>query len=588
MKLTKLFTLILISFGLYGCPGSDGPGNGPEYLALKGGKFAGGVFRLSEPQYVRSLYPPSIVDVYTYRTACQIYEGLLKFNPETLELENGIAKSVEFDEANNSYIIKLKKNVFFHDDVCFENGKGRNVVAKDVEYCFKQIATPSSINQSFHLVKGIVKGAEEFYQAAKDGKPLDKISGLEVVDEYTLKIEILSSAATFRYNLARQGLFIYPEEAWRKYHKDMSTHPVGTGPFMLKDPTALEEQKAIVLLRNPKYHKEDEFGNKLPFLKSIYITHEAEKKLEYMNFKNKKLEMVYRIPASKLTEMIEEGADIKSSNVPELSTQLLLLNNQDKLFNDINLRKAFSFAINRELLFEFTIDGEGHEPGNHGVTPPVSVFDENYHVKQIRGYQFNEDSAKYYLKKAGYSSGDEFPEIKFFYNAEGERHTNVAIELKNQLKQHLGIEISLELTQHSKIIDYSKKGNYQMTRIAWIADYPSPENFLSMFYGKDVPNVNTQQTSFPNIARYKSEEFDKLYKKGVDAVDPKESYQYFMLAEQHLMNSAPVIVLWYDAGYRIIQSYVKGFPSNPLEYRDFSYVYFDYDKIEKDKNAKKD
>ena len=83
------------------------------------------------------------------------------------------------------------------------------------------------------------------------------------------------------------------------------------------------------------------------------------------------------------------------------------------------------------------LNGEGFAPGVHGITPPVF---NNYDIESIRGYSLNIDSARHYLKKAGYSSGRNFPKLEFLLNAEGERNTNVAVEIQKQLKDHLNYE----------------------------------------------------------------------------------------------------------------------------------------------------
>ena len=80
--------------------------------------------------------------------------------------------------------------------------------------------------------------------------------------------------------------------------------------------------------------------------------------------------------------------------------------------------------------------------------------------------------------------------------------------------------------------------------------------------------------SYPNLSRYQNPKFDEYYKKALTAPTQSEAMEYFMKAEQIMIDDAPVIVLWYDEGYRLIQSYVKNFPNNPMQYRDFSEVYF--------------
>jgi peptide/nickel transport system substrate-binding protein len=158
-------------------------------------------------------------------------------------------------------------------------------------------------------------------------------------------------------------------------------------------------------------------------------------------------------------------------------------------------------------------------------------------------------------------------------NPEGERNTLVAVEIQKQLKDHLNVDIELVILPFAQLLERSYQGDYNMLRAAWVADFPSPENFLWIFNSKDVP-VSPEEVSYPNVARYINREFDRLYDQALNANSIAAANVYFQEAEQLLMEDAPCIILWYDEGYRLVQSYVKNFPNNPMQYRDLSNVYF--------------
>jgi len=121
-------------------------------------------------------------------------------------------------------------------------------------------------------------------------------------------------------------------------------------------------------------------------------------------------------------------------------------------------------------------------------------------------------------------------------------------------------------------------------RFAWGADVPNAENFVWILYGKDVPETK-EETSYPNLMRYQSARFDELYEAGLNSITLEEANSNFMKAEQLAMNDAPLIVLWYDEGYRLLQSYVKDCPNNPMQFRDFSTAYIQKaEKLEEVKN----
>ena len=115
----------------------------------QGGRYYGGIFRMNETEYIKNLYPPAITDVYSYRVANQVYEGLFRLKPDNLTVINGLAESHTVDESGTVYTIRLRDDVYFHDDPCFSTGKGRKLIAEDVAYCFTRLCTQSPLNQNF-------------------------------------------------------------------------------------------------------------------------------------------------------------------------------------------------------------------------------------------------------------------------------------------------------------------------------------------------------------------------------------------------------------------------------------------------------
>lgn len=570
----RLFTLLITCLSLYSCtPTESGNTSAPELKPVEGGKYYGGIFRLNEPEYIKNLFPHSIIDVYSYRIATQIYEGLFKFNQETLEVTPGLVESYTTNDDHTVYRFRLKDNVYFHDDACFPEGKGRKLTAEDVKYCFSLVCTKDKNNQASHLFLGIVKGARNFYESPTPAG----IEGIKVIDDLTIEVTLIEPNSMFLYNLARPGAFIFPREAYELYKEEMRTKCVGTGPFKL---ASVDEDISIILKRNEHYHGKDEHGNQLPFLDALIVSFIKDKKIELLQFKKQELDMMYRIPTDYIIDVLEETSSENNDKqydlqrVPEMSTQFLAFNNSSKVFKDKNVRKAFSFAIDRERILDYILNGEGFKEGIHGITPPVF---QKYDISNIKGYTFNVDSAKIYLNKAGYPNGKGFPTITLDLNTEGEQYSNVALEVKKQLENHLNIQIDLKISPFAQIVEKSNSGNFELMRLAWIADYPSPENYLWAFHSKTLPKSDRDK-SYPNLTRYKNEKFDELYEKAMEAKNSDEAFKYFLEAEKVLIEDAPFLVLWYDEGYRLIQSYVKNFPNNPMQYRDFSTVYFDKGK----------
>jgi peptide/nickel transport system substrate-binding protein len=124
----------------------------------------------------------------------------------------------------------------------------------------------------------------------------------------------------------------------------------------------------------------------------------------------------------------------------------------------------------------------------------------------------------------------------------------------------------------SQKIEDASYARSEIIRSAWVADFPSPETFLWMFYGASVPPMIIEP-SFPNTTRYSNPKFDALFNAGRSAKTLENSYADFSKAEELLMKDAPIMVLWYDENYRLFKSNVHDLWSNPMRYRDYSKVY---------------
>lgn len=574
----SLLPLLLAVFVMGSCSNDkDGRSENAEALVeAKGGKYSGGIFKYNEAEFLKNLFPHNITDATSYRIASQVYEGLMKFTQDSLHLTNGLAESYTIDESKTVYTFKLRKGVMFHDNACFPEGKGRELTAEDVKYCFSLLCTSNpQQNQGFSMFQGILKGADAYYEATVGGKkPEFDVEGIKVIDPLTIQFTLIEPNSIFLYNLARPFTFVFAKEAYEKYGQEMRVKAVGTGPFVI---SSVDEGTSVNLLRNPNYYLKDEDGTQLPYLNGISVKFLKDRKIELIEFKKGNFHMMYRLPTDFIID-IEEQSVKKTGEYgmyelqknPEMAVHFLSFANQGKMFNNVNLRKAISFGIDRKMILDKVLDGEGDAPGFWGITP-INVFPD-YDAKSITGYTLNLDSANYYLKKAGFKNGADVPKIVLELNSDGGRNEAVANEVRTQLKNNLNITIETNVVTTATLIDNMIGGKADLFRVGWIADYPSPENFLWYLYGKNVP-ASASTSSYPNMARYKNSTFDNLYEQGLKAQSTAEAYKYFLAAEKVAMSEAPIVVLWYDEAYRLMQPTVKNFPNNAMQYRDFTHVY---------------
>jgi peptide/nickel transport system substrate-binding protein len=559
-----IFTSLLIA----SCGGDKNKNTGDSVTAeAKGGKVYGGYLRLSETESFQSLNPISILDVTSNFIATQIYDGLVRLNNATLKVEPAIAEKWEIDAAGTKYTFHLKKGVTFQDDKCFSGGVGREVKANDFKYSFELLCKNTPDNQAFFSTfKDRVKGANNYYE----GK--GELEGIKVIDDYTLEVTLEHPSTVFLQILAESLCGVVAKEAVDKYGKDMK---IGAGAFVFDVNKSTKDK--IVLRKNPTYYGMDSLGNKLPFLDSVLIYIIPTKDQELALFKDGKLDMITSLPSQSIKEMVEtQIQDFQSAppkylldNAAEMITQYYTFNVSRPPFDNPKVRKAFNLAINRKRIVEEILNNQAFGPATNGLTPSTFA---GYDISKIKGYDYDVAEAKKLLAEAGYPNGRAFPPVKIILNSGGARNTNVVVEVQKQLLENLNVNVDFEVIPMAQKLELASTGQSDIVRDAWVADYPSPESFLSVFYGATVPK-DAAQKSYPNTARYKNAQFDKYFEMGRDAINRDSSFAYFMKAEQQLMNDAPMIALWYDGNYRLTRYGIQNANTNAMRYRNLSDVY---------------
>ncbi|MGB0882616.1 MAG: ABC transporter substrate-binding protein [Vicingaceae bacterium] len=574
-----IYLFIGAAFFITSC-GGDNNTEVKEAKVAKGDVKYGGVFKMNDTEDFKSLYPLNITFALENRIASQIYEGLLKFKQSDLSVLPSLAEKWEVNEDATSFTFHIRKGVKFHDNKCFDGGKGREITAHDFKYCFDRIAVSSPSNQLFWIFKDKVKGANEYHESTNNKAPLEGgISGIKVIDDYTLQIDLNYSFAGFVNILAHNGTYLYPKEAVDAYGDEMRVNCVGTGAFRLKK---IKESETVILDRNPEYWDVDEYGNQLPYLDGLKFSFNKEKKAELLEFKKGNLDMIFRLPLEMIDDVVGELEDAKKGGnrpyimqvEPALSVYYLGFQHQLEPFNNIHVRKAFNYAIDRDAIVNYTLQGEGR-PALYGIVPPFK----GYGHESVNGYTFSPEKAQEHMAKAGFANGKGFPEISLQINSGGGgRNVQIAEVVQKMLNENLGINIKIQQMQMGQQTENVETGNAKFWRTGWVADYPDPENFLNLLYGGNVPDELSQK-AYINSMRYKSDAFDALFSKALREVDKTKRFELYRQADQQAINDAAIMPIFYDENTRLIQVYVKNFPANPMEHRDMTRVYFDHEEI---------
>lgn len=573
---------IIYSFLVLGLLASCGSNNSSKENNKKanGSVNYGGVFRMNEIEDFRSLYPLDITEVVSQRISSQVYEGLVKLSQADLTILPSLAQKWEKNADASQWIFLIRKGVKYHDDECFPGGKGREITAKDFMYCFQQLCSVSPQNSQFgNTFKDRVVGANEYYQSTVDKNPLPGgISGIKIIDEYTIQIDLLFPFAGFLNILSTPACWVYPKEALDKYGVEMRSKCVGTGPFQAKN---IKEGDVVILERNPDYWDVDEYDNKLPYLDALKFSFIKEKKNELLEFKRGNLDMVFQIPVESISDILGELDHAKEANapfdlqvIPAMTIFYFGFQIQSDIFDKKEVRLAFNYSIDRDKIVNYTLQGEG-VPAKYGIVPPSF---KDYDSKSIKGFTFDVDKARKYLAAAGYPNGKGFPKLILQLNQGGNnRNIQIAEVIQKMLMENLNIEIELSVLAQAEHLERIETGKTLFWRTGWVADYPDPETFLTILYSKHIPK-NLSDKAYLNSMRYKNVRFDSLFTAAMQEVDIEKRMKLYMQADQVAIDDAAIMPIFYDENYRLVQTYIKSFPANAMEHRDLTRVYFEKEK----------
>ncbi|MCH7534706.1 MAG: ABC transporter substrate-binding protein, partial [Bacteroidetes bacterium] len=404
------------------------------------------------------------------------------------------------------------------------------------------------------------------------------VSGVRVIDDYTLEIELLYEFGDFLNVLTMSYCWVWPKEAYEMYGgAGMRENCVGTGGFKMK---SLKDGESVILVRNDNYWDVDEFGNKLPYLEAIQVSFIPDKRTELLEFQKGNLDLVLDLPVEYISEILDKFSDAKDNEVgvnlqinPALTVEFYAFQHMHpiEVFRDKRVRQAFNYAIDRDRLVNYVLQGDGI-PANNGLVPPSF---RQYNHKALKGYKFDPEKAVSLLRAAGYGKGGKkFPNITLDINSGGKEHISVSEVIQQMLKENLDINVELNVLPRPQQVEKYNSGKSLFFRDHWEADYPSPENFLILLYGKMVPET-MDEISYTNRSRYVNASFDSLYDLALHELDDKKRFEYYLQADQILIDDAAILPIYYGENYRLLQQKVINFPANSMEERDFNRVYFD-------------
>jgi oligopeptide transport system substrate-binding protein len=500
------------------------------------------VFKYNEMGAVTSLDPAAATNVENTWVIGQLYNGLVE-SGDSLTIRPAIAKSWEITKSGTVYTFHLRNNVYFHDNKCFEDGKGRPVTATDFVYTFNRLLNPK------------ISGATSLLSFVQTP------NGFEALTDTTFVIHLKESFTPFLGILSMKFFSVLPQEAIDMYGEDFRRNPVGTGPFQFK---MWEEGAKLVMLKNQHYFETDG-KEQLPYLDAVAVSFIKDRETSFLNFLKGELDMVSGIDAINTDQVLTTDGKLKNEfkasiylqTQPYLKTDYLGFFIDDKFpitkdspFKIKAIRQAINYGFDRRKMVSYLRRNLGTAATAGFIPPGLPSFDST----KVKGYEYDPDKTRKLLKQAGFPNGDGLPEISL---ATSEQYQDLAEYIQAQLGE-LGIKIKVDVQKASVLNQAVANSKVNFFRKSWVADYPDGENFLALFYSK-----NWSPAGF-NYTHYVNPEYDLIFEEAQTELNTARRYKYYQKMDQILINDAPIVPLYYDQVVRLVHNNISGLTSNPM------------------------
>ncbi len=501
------------------------------------------IFHYNEFNGLASLDPAFAKSQSGMWSSHQIFNTLVEID-DSLHIVPSLAKSWDISADRTVFIFHLRDDVFFHDDAAFPEGKGRKLVAADVEYSFKRIVDKQTASPGSWIFN----------------RKVDSLEAFKAIDDTTFQLKLARPYIPMLGIISMQYCSVVAKEAVEKYGTDFRRHPVGSGPFQF---VAWEEGQALVLKKNPRYFEKDSAGNRLPYVDGINVSFYDSKATEFLLFRQHQLEFINDIEASFKDEVLTKRGTLRPEwdnkivlrTNPYLNIEYLgiLVDSTNELVRNSpmrikKIRQAINYGFDRRKMTLYLRNSLG-TPAESGFVPMgLPSFD----ASVVKGYYYDPAKSKQLLAEAGFPDGKGLPVIKLLTVA---IYADMANFIAKQLEES-GIPVQVEVIQKSLLLTKTSTSTAAFFRASWIADYPDAENYLSVFYSKNPAP--------PNYTRYKSAAFDAAFEKAIREDNDSIRYKLYQEADKIMIEDAPVVPLWYDKVVWLVQPNVKGFNPNAL------------------------
>ena len=500
---STLILVLLVAF-FAGCTKSPEPLS-PDNLGTP--KMGGDITVGIAQDFDATLDPHSILSAATREFLFNTYEGLVKPTPDA-QFVPAVAESYSVSPSGDAYTFKLRADVMFHN--------GNIVKVEDVVYSLRRAA-------GLDTGKALVPG-------------LSIVESVEASDESTIVVNLTEPNIEVLASLTAP---IIPDG------NDPTTDMIGTGPFKFSSRVPTE---SIVIEKFAEYWGKPAYLDK--------ITYKVIESVEtiIMSLKSGAVDFAPHLSPSNIFEL-GEGFNVVEGTMNII--QALYINHARAPFDNPDVRRALSYAIDKYEVMEYTSDGKGIPLGS-SIYPTFSQY---FRDDLVDYYVADTAKAKQLLADAGYPDGFTMEiTVPTIYSI----HVDAAVVIAEQLKE-IGVTVNIKQVDWPTWLTETYIGrDYQTTIIGLDANFLAPRYLLERF----------TSTSSSNFISFNNEEYDSVFQEALSCLDENEKIVLYGRLQEILAEEAANVYFQDVCDMVAMQANMGGYEYYPLYVVDMSKVYF--------------
>ncbi|RMF89317.1 MAG: ABC transporter substrate-binding protein [Nitrospinota bacterium] len=469
------------------------------------------------------LDPESVMNNESGFIMATLYDSLTAYKPGTAEVVPGLAKSWDISADGKTYTFHLREGVSFHD------------------------GTPFNAQTYIQALDRLLDENHPYFYKKQEGVSSmvayslePTVASYKAVDDMTVQITLKTPYAPFLSDLAMVWLGVVSPKAVEKYGFDVSKHPVGTGPFTFVEWVPNDH---VTVQANPNYWREK------PKLDRIIFRVVPEGSVRALKLQKGEVHIMADVPPETISRL-ERDPNVVVLRQAGLTVNGIGIPRRVKPFDDVRVRRALNYAVNKEEMNKFLYRGIA-VPMKSPIPPVLWGYNDS-----LEGYPYNPEKAKQLLKAAGYPDGFS-TELYAYPNPRG--YNSVGAKMATAVQGYwaqIGVKAKIvQLEWGAYLRTVRSKDFAKLNMRGWSGDNGDPDNFLfNLFHSSRLP------TAFAGPP-----EIDALIEQARVVTDQAKRVALYKEIQARIMEDAPWVFINHTQQVRAISKKVHGFRLNPLQ-----------------------